>query len=200
MSVSLHHDPPLAEPSPLLEGLRAGEQAAQAALFDRHVGAVERVLFRVLGPDGELEDLVQETFLQALTSIGSFRGDEGALSTWLCSVAVRTALKRLRWRTVRRRFSLRMRNEPYQPVPDALEPEVYAALVRAHEALDGLPAAERVAFVLRYVEGMELREVADACDVSLATIKRRLKKTRERLHRIAARDSVLSNWLGEGDR
>jgi DNA-directed RNA polymerase specialized sigma24 family protein len=76
--------PALGEPSEsLLAGLRAGERGAQAAFFDRHVAGVEHILFRLLGPDSELEGFVQETFIQALTCIDSFRGDEAALPGWL---------------------------------------------------------------------------------------------------------------------
>lgn len=187
-------------PPSLLMGLRAGERAAQAELFDRYVDMVERILLRVLGPDTELEDLVQETFLQAITSVESFRGDEGSLGAWLRSVAVRTALKRLRWRSVRRRFGLRMQQDGELDLPETLEPEVYSGLVRLNEALDDLVPAERVAFVLRFFEGMELSEVAAACDVSLATIKRRLRRGRDRMHDIARRDPILSTWLPEGGR
>lgn len=192
--------PPPTPPSALLARLQAGERTAQAELFDRYVDMVERLLLRVLGPDTELEDLVQETFLQALTSVDSFRGNEASLGAWLRSVAVRTALKRLRWRSVRRRFGLRMQDQGALDLPETLEPEVYSGLVRLHEALEKLSAADRVAFVLRFFEGMELTEVAAACNVSLATIKRRLRRGRDRMHEIARRDPILSTWLPEERR
>jgi RNA polymerase sigma-70 factor (ECF subfamily) len=191
--------PALGEPSAsLLAGLRAGERGAQAAFFDRHVAGVEHILFRLLGPDSELEDFVQETFILALTCIDSFRGDEAALPGWLRAVAVRTAHKRIRARMTRRRWGLRMRDVGLD-LPESLAPQVHAALTRAHAALDTLDAGDRTAFVLRFVEGLELTECAQACGVSLATVKRRIARARAQVHRIAERDALLQSWLGEGD-
>ena len=59
---------------------------------------------------------------------------------------------------------------------------------------------ERVAFVLRYVEGMDLGQVAETCRVSLSTIKRRLARAEGRFARAAKRDEVLTTWLEEGGR
>ena len=56
---------PLHPPSSLLERLRAGEAAARAALFDRHVATVERAVHAVLGSDPDAEDLVQDAFVAA---------------------------------------------------------------------------------------------------------------------------------------
>jgi RNA polymerase sigma-70 factor (ECF subfamily) len=74
-----------------------------------------------------------------------------------------------------------------------------AALARAHALLDRLPALERAAFGLRFFEGMRLPEVAEVLEVSLSTAKRRLRRARERFARLAARDALLSDWLGEED-
>lgn len=178
----------------LLAGLRAGDRGAQAAFFERYVVDVERILFRLLGPDTELQDLVQESFLQALSSIGSFRGDEGALGPWLRSVAIRTALKRVRWRKARWWLGFHP-PEDFLDIPASVDPSVQAALKRAHGVLDRLPPRERVAFVLRFVEGMQLREVASSCGVSLATVKRRLTSARRRFERLAERDPLLREWL-----
>jgi len=63
-----------------------------------------------------------------------------------------------------------------------------------------LPPQQRVPFVLRYVEELNLVEVAQACGVSLATTKRRIARARQRLVRAAGRDEVLRAWLKEEDR
>jgi RNA polymerase sigma-70 factor (ECF subfamily) len=66
--------------------------------------------------------------------------------------------------------------------------------------LGRLPSDERIAFALRHIEGMELGRLAEACGVSLATIKRRLARAEQRFARAAARDEVLKRWLEEGGR
>ena len=63
--------------------------------------------------------------------------------------------------------------------------------------LDRLPDDDRIAFALRFLEGLELTEVAAACQVSLATIKRRLARAEERFRREAAREPALGRWLEE---
>jgi RNA polymerase sigma-70 factor, ECF subfamily len=57
-----------------------------------------------------------------------------------------------------------------------------------------------VAFILRHVEKLELEQIADACEISLATVKRRLQRAQQRFARAAARDDALRGWLEEGGR
>ena len=146
-----------------------------------------------------MADLVHDTFVQALASIDQLR-DAGALRGWMQSIAAHTAYRTIRSRRVRRwlRFW-----EPAQipevPVED-VSSDVREAYRRTYEVLDKLPADERIAFVLRYVEGMDLGQLAETCRVSLSTIKRRLARAEARFARAAKRDEVLSAWLTEGGR
>lgn len=180
-------------PRPLLARLRAGESAAVAELFDRHVGAVERAVHGVMGPDPEVEDLVQDAFVAAMRGIEGFRGDERTLGAWVRGIAVRLALKKIRWRRTRRWLSWQGTDEV--PTLHAMtDTDTQAALRRAYALLDRLPAVERAAFGLRFLEGMQLEEVADALGVSLATAKRRIRKARERFAGLAAGDALLRDW------
>ncbi|MFO0632132.1 MAG: sigma-70 family RNA polymerase sigma factor [Nannocystaceae bacterium] len=179
-----------------VERLRDGDRVAIAALFDRHGAAIERVLLRVLGPDPELPDLLHDVFVQAMTGIGRFRGDAATLRPWLLQIAIRTARKCLRRRATRRFLGLRTPGE-LPEIADASDPEQQTALGRAQLALLRLPADLRIAFGLRWIAGMQLDEVAAACEVSLATAKRRLTQARARFERVAARDPVLASWLRE---
>jgi RNA polymerase sigma-70 factor (ECF subfamily) len=61
-----------------------------------------------------------------------------------------------------------------------------------------MPVDERIVFALRFVDGMELGEIAEACELSLSTIKRRLGKAEERFTRIAGREPSLVDWIGGG--
>jgi RNA polymerase sigma factor (sigma-70 family) len=130
------------------------------------------------------------------TGIGRFRGDEATLRPWLLQIAIRTARKCLRRRATRRFLGLRTPGE-LPEIADASDPEQQTALGRAQLALLRLPADLRIAFGLRWIAGMQLDEVAAACEVSLATAKRRLAQARARFERVAARDPVLASWLRE---
>src|SRR6185369_17982866 len=74
----------------LVRGLRRGEPAARAALFDRYAKHVRRVLVRVIGLDGEIGDLLHEVFLTALEKVSQIENEE-ALKAWLTGIAVFTA-------------------------------------------------------------------------------------------------------------
>jgi len=181
----------------LLEALRRGDPGAQARFFDAYVGIVERVLLRVFGPDSELEDLVQESFLQALTSLHRFRGDASNLTAWVRAVAVRTAQKRIRGRQVRRRTGLQS-PEQFWDLPSAIDPATQAALASAQRIIAAMPLEHRMVFSLRFVEGLELREIAECVGLSLATVKRRLQSAREIFESEADMDALLHGWLQEG--
>jgi len=187
---------PLRPAGSLLERLRAHEPAATAIMFDRHVAAVERAVQGVLGPDPDVEDLVQDAFVAALRGIEGFRGDEGALGAWVRGIAVRLALKKIRWRRTRRWLGWQGTDE-MATLHAVTETDTQAALRQAYTLLDRLPAMERAAFGLRFIEGMQLEEVARDLGVSLATAKRRIRSARERFGQLAAGDALLRDWLGE---
>src|SRR6516164_1541436 len=82
----------------LIASCQRGDKEALGELYRRFRPEVTRNLYRVLGPGrGELEDVLQEVFIEAFRSIGRFRGDS-KLSTWLYRVCVNVALQRLRKR------------------------------------------------------------------------------------------------------
>lgn len=187
---------PLRPAASLLDALRRRERAAAAELFDRHVVTVERAVHGVMGSDPEAEDLVQDAFVAALHGIDGFRGDERTLGAWVRGIAVRLALKKLRWRRARR-WLWWSGSEAVPELAGLTDTRTQAALGRAHVLLQRLPAVERAAFGLRFIEGMRVDEVADALGVSASTAKRRLRRARERFGRLAARDPLLREWLRE---
>jgi RNA polymerase sigma-70 factor (ECF subfamily) len=88
---------------------------------------------------------------------------------------------------------------PELVVPE-IDDDVLDAYRRTYALLDRLPADERIAFALRYIDGMELALLAVVCDVSLATIKRRLGRAEQRFAAGARGDVILRRWLEEGGR
>src|SRR5689334_22677279 len=85
----------------LVEALLAGQRDAATRLYDRHVGLVHRFVFRLLGPMPDIEDIVQEVFAYALSSIAKLR-DPAALQSWLLGIAVGKVRAYIRWRRRKR--------------------------------------------------------------------------------------------------
>jgi RNA polymerase sigma-70 factor (ECF subfamily) len=162
-------------------------------LYDRHVDAVYRLVFRLMGPHSEVDDVVQEVFASALVSLPQLR-DPAALRYWLLGIGVR-AVKTFFRRRWRRRW---LTFHPTEELPEAsMSPDHdnSEALREVSAVLDRLPADERIALVLHRVEGLSLQESASACNTSLATFKRRLSRGEAKFFTIAERRSALTGWL-----
>ena len=186
----------------LIAALREHHPGAKAAFFHRHAAYVERVITRVIGFDHELSDIVQDVFLNALSSIHTLN-DAGALRPWLAQVATRTARKLLRTRSRRRWLRLFVDQEDErnaEGVTSGTDLATLRALGAVYAVLEELPTDEHIAFALRFIEGMEVGEVAAACRVSLSTAKRRLQRAERRFIDLAQQRPELGDWLGRGER
>jgi RNA polymerase sigma-70 factor (ECF subfamily) len=183
----------------LMQALRAGHPGAAAAFYDQHAAHVHRTLRAVLGADEEIPDLLQEVFIRALDRIGKLRDIE-RVRGWLTTIAVFVARGHLRLRS--RRTLLRVFS-PEHTRPSHLDQpssEARIALREVYAVLDELALDERVAFVLRIIDGMALAEAAEACKVSLATFKRRLSRAEKHFVEAARERPTLAHWLEEGSR
>ncbi len=169
----------------LVLAARAGEEWACEALFRRYVPLANGLAYRTMGHDADVEDLVQDSFVQALDGLGRLE-DPQAFASWLSLIVIRTAARILRRRQLLRRLGLLRKEPPCDAdlVVSAVAPPDVAAELRAiYSILDALPVEQRMALVLRRVEGLELEEVAKAMGLSLATIKRRLVDAEAALQR-----------------
>jgi RNA polymerase sigma-70 factor (ECF subfamily) len=180
----------------LVAALRSGDPAARAALFDRYGEHVQRVLINIMGFDTELADLLQEVFARALSSINTL-SDGGKLKAWLASIAVFTARGCIRSRRRRRWLGFAPPERLNRCTAPSVSEEVREAVRSTYEVLSTMPADERIVFSLRHIAGLELTELAETCDVSLATIKRRLAKARKRFVALARHRPALRSWLEE---
>ena len=177
--------------------LRAGKLWARRCLYVTYGSHVARILKRILGRDAELDDMVQDVFIEAYTSASGLR-QASALKAWLSRLTVFTARARIRRRQVRRlvRFwDPRRLPEHQAPVAGG---STLDAVGRAHALLDRLGADERIVFVLRFVEGMGLREIATTCSCSLATVKRRLASAQRTFVDAAHEEPAMARWLRAG--
>lgn len=190
------HDPH-AEEEALLARLAEGDSSAAGGLFDLHAPRVERILFRILGTDPELSDLVHDVFLRALQGVPRLK-DPRAFPGWLQRVAVSAAMDLLRARRRRRKWLFFL---PPEALPELVAPgldhEARDALQAVYTILDQLPPEDRVAFSLRFLEGLDLTAVADACGCSLATAKRRISRAQDHLFQAAREHPALVPWLEE---
>jgi len=166
-------------------------------LFDRHAPKIERLLWSLLGPEPEAEDLLHEVFLRALEGIHDLE-EPARLKSWLTGIAVHTGREWIR-RRVRRRW-LRFVDEVPERPAIAASPEINEATRCTFEVLHGMSPDDRVVFSLRFIEGMELADVAVACDVSLSTAKRRIKDAEKHFVSRARRVPALVPWIEEGGR
>jgi RNA polymerase sigma-70 factor, ECF subfamily len=171
-----HRDPSVGPTdAALVAAARGGDAWARDALFARYARMVHGLAFRLMGRDSDVDDLAQDAFVEALGALDRLQ-EPAAFSSWLGAIVVRTAHKRLRRRKLLHRLGLR-RGEAIDldALPlNAAPPDVAAELREIYGVLDALAPEERIALVLRRVEGMELREVADRMQLSLATVKRRI--------------------------
>lgn len=183
----------------LVAAMRAGNASAVAAFHDRHERLVTHLLVRVLGAEPDLADLRHDVFVRALAGLHELK-DPAALRSWLTSVTVFTARSHILRRS-RRRW---LRFLPWTDVPEVPAPaatgEVVGALRATYALLERMPADERIVFSLRFIEGFELTEVASACRVSLATVKRRITRAEERFLAMAREHPVLAEWVEGGTR
>jgi RNA polymerase sigma-70 factor, ECF subfamily len=174
----------------------AGERAAQRQLFAEQKGVVHRTLFRVLGANRDMEDLLQESFLEVFRSLGNFRG-ESKLSTWVSAIAARVAIAYIQRRKPMS-ASLEAVPEIASDDPDTVR-RLHAreAARRLYAALEHVEARQRVAFTLHAIDGRSLAEVAEITGATLVATKTRVWRARRELDKRAAKDPVLRSFLVE---
>jgi RNA polymerase sigma-70 factor (ECF subfamily) len=143
-------------------------------VFRRYSPYVARVALRLLGHDSEVDDLVQDVFLEAHRGLARLR-EAGALRGWLARICVRRATRRLRRRKLLALLSLEVVSEHDLPFDASANAEQRAEVARLYRLLDRLPARERVVWLLRHVEGESLDDLVTLCGCSKSTVQRRLR-------------------------
>lgn len=168
----------------------AGEHAAFEAIMRRHNRALFRTARAILREDAEAEDALQEAYLRAYRTMGSYRG-EARLSTWLARVVANEALMRLR-KQARRSSILPLQpgvavDEINQITEGSMEKEPESSARRAEmrklleERIDALPGAYRAVFMLRAVEEYSVEETATILAIPEATVRSRFFRARSLL-------------------
>lgn len=183
-----------------LEALQAGDRAEFARLVDAYSTQIYRLALKMLGTEQDAEDVLQNTFMKALQSIGTFEG-RSSLSTWLYRIAVNEALMLLR----RQKPTIPVAME-YEDDEDELqhptqftdwcclpEEELLSDESKQHldQAIRRLPERLQVVFLLRDIEGLSIRETSEALGLTETAVKTRLLRARLNLR------EQLSAYYGE---
>jgi RNA polymerase sigma-70 factor (ECF subfamily) len=150
------------------------------AVFRRYSPYVARVALRLMGNDAEVDDLVQDVFLEAHRGLEQLR-EPAALRGWLSRICVRRATRRLRRRRVLAFLSFELVAERDLPLAREATPEQRLEVLRVYRCLDRMAADERVAWLLRHVEGESLEDLVVLCGCSKSTVQRRLRAAQARI-------------------
>jgi len=183
-----------------VDALKAGDRAEFARLVDAYSGPIYRLGLRMLGREQDAEDVLQNTFLQALTHISNFEG-RSSLSTWLYRIAANEALMLLR----RKRPEVSIDDSDSDDDRDGLSPAEFVdwgALPEEEllssegkkaldQAVQNLPETLRMVFILRDIQELSIRDTADALGLSETNVKTRLLRARLNLR------EQLSAYYGE---
>jgi RNA polymerase sigma-70 factor (ECF subfamily) len=173
-----------------LEALKSGDRAEFARLVERYSNQIYRLALKFLGNPHDAEDVLQETFIKAMRGLPNFEG-RSSVSTWLYRIAMNEAL-----------MILRKASPEMVPVeePDGDDEDLTSGLILTdwcclpeEELLSGesrrfldqavrkLPETLRSVFVLRDVEGLSIRDTAEALGISETAVKTRLLRARLKL-------------------
>jgi len=178
----------------LVRALVAGRPDAPAATWNRYAPLVFGICSRALGSEIEAEDLTQDVFYRLFSRIRTLRKPE-ALRSFVTSFAIRTVKWELRRRRARRFLTLSPTGDLPEAMPGFISADNRYALQRFYRVLDRLSARERLVLVLRHVEEMTLDEVASNMGISLATVKRTLRRASDRASALVGDDAELQTFL-----
>lgn len=183
-----------------LDALKSGDRSEFARLVDLYSPQIYRLALKMVGDAQDAEDVLQDTFIKALRSLPSFEG-RSSLSTWLYRIAVNEALMALRKRKGdvvsidEEREDSEGESEPVQIVDWCCLPEQELMSAESRQFLDTavskLSPVLRAVFILRDVQGLSVRDTAEALQISEAAVKTRLLRARLQIR------EELSVYFGE---
>jgi len=180
----------------LLERLRTDADKTFDELFERYNSMVFRLAYRILGDREEALDVSQDVFFTVYRKLHRFRG-ESSLKTWIFRIAINRASNRCRWwNRLRRRGTVSL-DEHLSAGRDYVlsqtveaggnSPEQNLLLHERRAEIENwllrLPVHQRIAVIMRDVEGMSYEEIAESMHVSLGTVKSRIARGRQELKR-----------------
>jgi RNA polymerase sigma-70 factor (ECF subfamily) len=181
-----------------IDRARAGDPRELEAIARRELPRVQRLLRRLLGPRADMEDLVQNVFVEMCKALPTFRG-ESTISTFVGGITVQIARRAMR-PTAWVRFRSPMPEQP-PPGPDRTDDNAVAVeqLRRVDVALSKISADKRIAFVLWAVDGKDVDTIAKMVGASVPATRSRIHYAQRELKALAAGDPYLSDLVGGPD-
>jgi RNA polymerase sigma-70 factor (ECF subfamily) len=183
----------MSEEAQLISQAAAGDAAAFRRLYDMHCQQVARLAYRLTGGRGDLEDLVQEVFVQVHRSLPDFRG-QSKFGTWLHRVTVNVVL--MQRRAAKSRPALMSDAVDERSAFDTLAPDEGAERrerVRAFgRLLDRLGDKKRIVFVLHELEGLPPSEISRIVGAPVLTVRTRLFYARRELEAMLSDEPSLA--------
>lgn len=180
--------------STIVERCLSGDDAAWEELVRAHTRRVYGICYRFTGKDSEAQDLTQEVFLRVYRTLASFRSSEGSFSTWLARLTRNLLIDHYR-RTRNERITDSI--EEQLPGSEGRTEEKFKSTSRPDSVVAGREAGEllqaalsrlspelRETIILRDLQEMEYREIADVLSIPEGTVKSRLNRGRAELARL----------------
>lgn len=191
----LESEPPGAQGAKRVLSLVKDKRTRAEVLHARLAPVVNRLAWSFLGADPDRDDIVHDIYIRILRSAHTVR-DPAKLEGWAARVTVNSIKNEFRRRKLRRVLSL----ETVEDVPSSTchpDFEGREVLKRTTHILEKMPVGERIPFTLQLLEQKSVEEIAELCDSSERTIKRRLKSARERFTRLAENDPLLRSRISQ---
>jgi RNA polymerase sigma-70 factor (ECF subfamily) len=170
----------------LLAAAKAGDHHAYTLLCERHRGRVWAKIRRMIQRHEDCEDAMQEAMMQAFRHLGSFRG-QSAFSTWLCRIAINSALMAIRKDRPSRNIAIEdlniLHGRSFEPACNQVTAEMRCIKDAQHrllrKAIKGLRPSLRSVVEMHVLEEKSLVEIATLLGVSLPAVKSRMMRARK---------------------
>ena len=178
----------------IIQGIIAKSPHAASALYDSFGDSINRLVWRLLGADQDHDDVVQQVFVNVISSINKVDNAE-ALGQWITDVTVNTVRREIRSRKYRR--ILYLVDDYDESISESPEHGRNLVAGRTYQLLSSMKTDDRIVFILRFVEKYTVSETALACGISNSTAKRRISRAKTAFLMRAEKDTVLASYIEE---
>lgn len=177
--------------------IQDGTPGWQELAYEEYFALVKGLIIRSLGPNADAEDLIADVFVGFFESAKNIR-NASRVRSYIVSITMNVIRRELR-RQRRRRFFFPTEEErrAADRVPSTDDPKAKVALLQLSRILKTLHPDDHLVFALHVLEDMNLEDVAQALEMSLSTVKRRLRRASERLLRRVTQNPLLSDYVRE---
>ena len=172
------------EDSYLVERCLQGDRSAFAAIVDRYSKQIHSIAYSMTHNHADADDLSQDTFVKAYENLRKFKSGTNFRS-WICRIAVNSCIDHLRRG---KRFSGTSLEDQADFLPDQNptpqeDIESGELMENINSAVDSLPKAQRTVVILREIQGLGLKEIAEVMECSESTVRWRLHYARKKLQK-----------------